>query len=186
MNMNTKTTRLAAVLWVWSVMLATWVWAYAAKQAPALTWDLNNQNQERVMRHPFGSWDFRPEFWSWEFMPPFNWTWKQEKMKDDMMKWWRWGWFVFAFLDEDSLTDEQKTEIENLQTERDEAIKKINDDFFDKLEKYISEEKLDDYEQFVEKQVDKAWMGRWKWRWGHMMHPDSSMKDIQKPVKEEE
>jgi hypothetical protein len=32
----------------------------------------------------------------------------------------------------------------------------INDDFFDKLEKYISEEKLDDYEQFVEKQVDKA------------------------------
>ena len=57
MNMNTKTTRLAAVLWVWSVMLATWVWAYAAKQAPALTWDLNNQNQERMMRHPLGSWD---------------------------------------------------------------------------------------------------------------------------------
>ena len=67
------------------------------------------------------------------------------------MKWWRWGWFVFAFLDEDSLTDEQKTEIENLQTERDEAIKKINDDFFDKLEKYISEEKLDDYGDELEK-----------------------------------
>jgi hypothetical protein len=29
-------------------------------------------------------------------------------------------------------------------------------------------------------------MERWKWRWGLMMHPDSSMKDIQKPVKEEE
>ena len=177
MNMNTKTTRLAAVLWVWSVMLATWVWAYAAKQAPALTWDLNNQNQERMMRHPLGSWDFRPEFWSWEFMPPFNWTWKQEKMKDDMMKWWRWGWFVFAFLNS--------------------SIIKVNDSKGNPVEiaavivyKVVDSAKeifsVEDYEQFVEKQVDKAWMERWKWRWGHMMHSDFSMKDIQKPVKEEE
>ena len=170
--MNTKWTRLAAVLWLSSVVLATWV--YAAKNETPIEWALNNQRPQMEMRQ---------QFWSWEMLPPDLWTGKQmmwkEWMKEWMKKWWKWEWFVFAFIDEESLTDAQKSEIEKLQEERDEAIKKINDEFFDKLEQFISEEKLEDYENFVANHENMKWMKQWKWN--HKMRWMNTTKDIQKP-----
>ena len=95
-----------------------------------------------------------------------------------MPRWWKENRFWFAFIDEEALTDDQKAEIEKLQEERDEAIKKINDEFFDKLEKFISEEKLEDYENFVENHENmKWWMAHGKWN--HKMRGEWPMKNIQ-------
>ena len=96
-----------------------------------------------------------------------------------MPKWWKENRFWFAFIDEENLTDAQKEEIEKLQEERDEAIKKINDEFFDKLEKFISEEKLEDYENFVANHENMKWMKQWKWN--HRMKWEKPTKNIQKP-----
>lgn len=168
--MNTKWTRLATILWIWSVVLATWVWVYAAKNDASLTDKTRPQmTMERqfgsggIMKHPEMDW-FNPE----NMMPR---EWKESR-------------FWFAFLDQESLTDEQKAEIEKLQEERDEAIKKINDEFFDKLEKFISEEKLEDYENFVENHENMGWMQHEKWQ--HEMRWMKPMMDIQKPEKAEE
>ena len=168
--MNTKWTRLAAILWLSTVVLATWVGVYAAKNETPIEWALNNQRPQMEMRQ---------QFWSWEMLPPDLWTGKQMMWKEWMKKWWKWEWFVFAFIDEESLTDAQKSEIEKLQEERDEAIKKINDGFFDKLEQFISEEKLEDYENFVANHENMKWMKQWKWN--HKMRWMNPTKDIQKP-----
>lgn len=40
--------------------------------------------------------------------------------------------FWFAFINHESLTDNQKSEIQKLQEERNGSIQKINDEFFDK------------------------------------------------------
>jgi len=101
-----------------------------------------------------------------------------------MPKWWKENRFWFAFIDEENLTDAQKEEIEKLQEERDEAIKKINDEFFDKLEKFISEEKLEDYENFVENHENMKWMPHENWE--HKMKWDCPMKNIQKPKNDDE
>ena len=165
--MNTKWKRLAAILWLSSVVLATWVGVYAAKNDSAFSgaFDKNRPQMEmrqlgsgEMMKHPGMEW-FDPEN-----MP-------QREGKGDR--------FWFAFIDEENLTDEQKAEIEKLQEERDEAIKKINDEFFDKLEKFISEEKLEDYENFVENHENMKWMPQQRWK--HKMKGDCPMKDIQKP-----
>lgn len=170
--MNTKWKRLAAILWLSSVVLATWVGVYAAKNDASLTevLDKNRPQMEmrqlgsgEMMKHPGMEW-FNPENFDPENMP-------QREEKGDR--------FWFAFIDEENLTDEQKAEIEKLQEERDEAIKKINDEFFDKLEKFISEEKLEDYENFVENHENMKWMPQQ--RWEHKMKGDCPMKNIQKP-----
>lgn len=95
-----------------------------------------------------------------------------------MPKWEKERRFWFAFIDEENLTDAQKEEIEKLQDERDKAIKNINYEFFDKLEKFISEEKLEDYENFVENHENMQWMSHEKWE--HKMKWDCPMKNIQK------
>lgn len=151
--MNTKWKRLATVLWIWSVVLATWIGVYAAKNEAQIEWAMNREKPQMEMRQQIGSGELN--------------RWKQDNR------------FWFAFIDEENLTDEQKAEIEKLQEERDEAIKKINDEFFDKLEKFISEEKLEDYENFVENHENMKWIPQQ--RWDHKMKGDCPMKDIQKP-----
>ncbi|MBQ7074367.1 hypothetical protein IJM86_04915 [bacterium] len=47
------------------------------------------------------------------------------------------------------MTESQKAEIQKLQEERDEAIKKINDEFFEKMKNFIPEDKQEEYENFV-------------------------------------
>lgn len=171
--MNTKWKRLAAILWLSSVVLATWVGVYAAKNDAHVEWAMDRERPQmemrqlgsgEMMKHP-GMENFNPENFDPENMPQ-----REEK----------WDRFWFAFIDEENLTDEQKAEIEKLQEERDEAIKKINDEFFDKLEKFISEEKLEDYENFVENHENMKW---WmpQQRWEHKMKGDCPMKNIQKP-----
>lgn len=151
--MNTKWKRLATVLWIWSVVLATWIGVYAAKNEAQIEWAMNRERPQMEMRQQLGSGEME--------------RWRQENR------------FWFAFIDQENLTEEQKAEIEKLQEERDEAIKKINDEFFDKLEKFISEEKLEDYENFVENHENIKWMPQQ--RWEHKMKGDCPMKDIQKP-----
>ena len=164
--MNTKWKRLAAVLWLSSVVLATGVGVYAAKNDASLTGAFD-KNRPQMMQQ-FGSGEMmRPPKMDW--FNPEEW----------MPKWWKENRFWFAFIDEENLTDAQKEEIEKLQEERDEAIKKINDEFFDKLEKFISEEKLEDYENFVENHENMKWMPHEKWE--HKMKWDCPMKNIQKP-----
>lgn len=142
--MNTKWKRLAAILWIGSAVLATWIWVYAAQNKPPLNEFIAKG------RHQMMTWGFWPE--EMRNLLPEKWDltlfekWKIWNKRNE----WKWNRFWFAFIDEDSLTDEQKEEIQRLQEERDKAIEKINNEFFDKLEKYISEEKLEDYENFVE------------------------------------
>ena len=168
--MNTKWTRLATILWIWSVVLATWVGVYAAKNDASFT-EAFDKNRPQMMQQ-FGSGEMmRPPRMDW--INPEEW----------MPKWWKENRFWFAFIDEENLTDAQKEEIEKLQEERDEAIKKINDEFFDKLEKFISEEKLEDYENFVENHENMKWMERWigHWKWNHKIKWMEAKTDIQKP-----
>ena len=161
--MNTKWTRLAAILWLSTVVLATWVGVNAAKNESSIEWALNNQRPQMEMRQ-IGSGDVMKH-------PKRDWFGSGNQIQKEW-KWWR---FWFAFIDEESLTDVQKSEIEKLQEERDEAIKKINDEFFDKLEKFISEEKLEDYENFVANHENMKWMKQWKWnhkmRWENWENP---------------
>lgn len=165
--MDTKWTRLAAILWIWSVVLATGVGVYATKNDTSLTGALNNQRPQMDMRQPI---------WSGDIMLPPKMDWfNPEKW---MPKWEKERRFWFAFIDEENLTDAQKEEIEKLQDERDKAIKNINYEFFDKLEKFISEEKLEDYENFVENHENMQWMSHEKWE--HKMKWDCPMKNIQK------
>ena len=152
--MNTKWKRLATVLWIWSVVLATWIGVYAAKNEAQIEWAMNREKPQMEMRQQIGSGELN--------------RWKQDNR------------FWFAFIDEENLTDEQKAEIEKLQEERDEAIKKINDEFFDKLEKFISEEKLEDYENFVENHENMKWWMPYE-KWWPKMKGDCPMKNIQKP-----
>lgn len=167
--MDTKWTRLAAILWIWSVVLATWVGVYAAKNESSLTGAIDKNKPPMVMEQQFGSGDVMKH-------PKKDWL----GSGDQIQKEWKWGRFWFAFIDEENLTDKQKAEIEKLQEERDEAIKKINDEFFDKLEKFISEEKLKDYENFVENHENmKWWLHHGKWN--HKMEWIKPIKDIQKP-----
>lgn len=165
--MNTKWTRLAAVLWLSSVVLATWVGVYAAKNDASFTGALDKTRPQMEMRQ-FGSGDVMKH-------PEKDWLGSGNQAQKE----WKGGRFWFAFIDEENLTDEQKAEIEKLQEERDEAIKKINDEFFDKLEKFISEEKLEDYESFVENHENMKWMPLGKWN--HKMKWMKHTKDIQKP-----
>jgi hypothetical protein len=164
--MNTKWKRLAAVLWLSTVVLATGVGVYAAKNDASLTGAFD-KNRPQMMQQ-FGSGEMiKPPRMDW--FNPEEW----------MPKWEKENRFWFAFIDEENLTDAQKSEIEKLQEERDEAIKKINDEFFDKLEKFISEEKLEDYENFIENHENMKWMPHEKWE--HKMKWDCPMKNIQKP-----
>ena len=166
--MNTKWTRLAAILWLSTVVLATWVGVNAAKNESALSGAVDTSRPQMVMQQ---------QIWSGEVMkhPKRDWFGSGNQIQKE----WKWGRFWFAFIDEESLTDAQKSEIEKLQEERDEAIKKINDEFFDKLEKFISEEKLEDYENFVANYENMKWMKQWKWK--HKMRWMNTTKDIQKP-----
>jgi len=164
--MNTKWKRLAAVLWLSTVVLATGVGVYAAKNDASLTGAFD-KNRPQMMQ----------QFGSGEMMKPPRMDWMNPE--EWMPKWEKENRFWFAFIDEENLTDAQKEEIEKLQEERDEAIKKINDEFFDKLEKFISEEKLEDYENFVENHENMKWMPHEKWE--HKMKWDCPMKNIQKP-----
>jgi len=168
--MNTKWKRLAAVLWLSTVVLATGVGVYAAKNDVSLTGAFD-KNRPQMMQ----------QFGSGEMMKPPRMDWMNPE--EWMPKWEKENRFWFAFIDEENLTDAQKEEIEKLQEERDEAIKKINDEFFDKLEKFISEEKLEDYENFIENHENMKWMDRWMWheKWEHKMKWDCPMKNIQKP-----
>ena len=156
--MNTKWNRLAAILWISSVVLATWIGVYAAKNETQNESAFNKEKTQMEMRQQINS----------------------EKMN----KWWKNDWFWFAFIDQESLTDEQKSEIQKLQEERDDAIQKINDEFFDKLESFISEEKLDNYENFIKNNENKEWMPHEKWE--HKIKWDCPMKNIQKPREENE
>ena len=151
--MNTKWNRLAAILWISSVVLATWIGVYAAKNETQNESAFNKEKTQMEMRQQINS----------------------EKMN----KWWKNDWFWFAFIDQESLTDEQKSEIQKLQEERDDAIQKINDEFFDKLENFISEEKLNDYENFVQNHEKMIWNHQEKWK--HNIKWDCPMKNIQKP-----
>ena len=171
-KMYTKWKRLATILWLSWAVLATWIWVYAAKNDTPTDWTFNRERPP-MMDQQFGSWKM---MWHTEM----EWL-NPENM---IQKWWKENRFWFAFIDEETLTDEQKAEIETFQEERDEAIKKINDEFFDKLEKFISEEKLKDYENFVENHENMAWMPHEKWE--HEMKWDCPMKNIQKPKKEDE
>lgn len=164
--MNTKWTRLAAILWLSTVVLTTGVGVYAAKNDASFTGAFD-KNRPQMMQ----------QFGSGEMMKPPKMDWFNPE--EWMSKWWKENRFWFAFIDEENLTDAQKEEIEKLQEERDEAIKKINDEFFDKLEKFISEEKLEDYENFVENHENMKWMPHEKWE--HKMKWDCPMKNIQKP-----
>jgi len=168
--MNTKWKRLAAVLWLSTVVLATGVGVYAAKNDASLTGAFD-KNRPQMMQ----------QLGSGEMMKPPRMDWFNPE--EWMPKGWKENRFWFAFIDEENLTDAQKEEIEKLQEERDEAIKKINDEFFDKLEKFISEEKLEDYENFVENHENMKWMDRWMWhgKWNPKMKWDCPMKNIQKP-----
>jgi len=154
--MDTKWKRLAAILWLWWAVLATWMGVYAAKNEAKIEKTLNKEEPPMVMRQQVGS--------------------------SEMHKWWKENRFWFAFINQESLTDEQKNEIEKFQDERDEAIKKINDEFFDKLEKFISEEKLEDYEDFVENHENMKWTSHKKWE--HKIKWERPMKNIQKPKEE--
>lgn len=166
--MNTKWKRLAAILWLSSVVLATWVEVYAAKNESAFSGVFDKSRPQMEMRQP-GSGEMMKH-------PEMEWFNPENMPQRD----WKWDRFWFAFIDEENLTDEQKAEIEKLQEERDEAIKKINDEFFDKLEKFISDEKLEDYENFVENHENmKWWMPNGKWE--PKMKGDCPMKNIQKP-----
>jgi len=166
--MDTKWKRLAAILWIWSVVLATWVWVYAAKNDASLDEVIDKNRPPMIMQQPVGYGEMKlPSKMDW--MNPKEW----------MLKPWKENRFWFAFIDEENLTDTQKEQIEKLQEERDEAIKKINDEFFDKLEKFISEEKLEDYENFVENHENMKWMEHGKG--DHKMKWDCPMKNIQKP-----
>ena len=165
--MNTKWTRLAAILWLSTVVLATGVGVNAAKNESSIGWALNDQRPQMEMRQ-IGSGNLMKQ-------PKRDWFGSGNQIQKE----WKWGRFWFAFIDEESLTDAQKSEIEKLQEERDEAIKKINDEFFDKLEKFISEEKLEDYENFVANHENMKWMKQWKWN--HKMRWVKPIKDIQKP-----
>lgn len=166
--MNTKWKRLATILWLSSVVLSGWIWAYAAQNESSLDEVFNgsrssmmiNQQHEPgdVLKHLEKDWDNS----------------ENKSLREE-----RWGRFWLAFIDQESLTDVQKTEIENIQNERDEAIKKINDEFFDKLEKYISEDKLENYENFVTHQENIKWMPHKKRK--HKMSGENIMKNIQKP-----
>ena len=164
--MNTKWTRLATILWISSVVLATGVGVYAAKNDASFTGAFDKSRPQMVQ-----------QFGSGEMMKPPRMDWFNPE--EWMPKWWKENRFWFAFIDEENLTDAQKEEIEKLQEERDEAIKKINDEFFDKLEKFISEEKLEDYENFVANHENMKWMKQWKWN--HKMRWEKPTKDIQKP-----
>ena len=164
--MNTKWTRLATILWISSVVLATGVGVYAAKNDASFTGAFD-KNRPQMMQ----------QFGSGEMMKPPRMDWFNSE--EWMRKWEKENRFWFAFIDEENLTDTQKEEIEKLQEERDEAIKKINDEFFDKLEKFISEEKLEDYENFVSNHENMKWMKQWKWN--HKVRWEKPTKDIQKP-----
>ena len=164
--MNTKWTRLATILWISSVVLATGVGVYAAKNDASFTGAFDKSRPQMVQ-----------QFGSGEMMKPPRMDWFNPE--EWMPKWGKENRFWFAFIDEENLTDAQKEEIEKLQEERDEAIKKINDEFFDKLEKFISEEKLEDYENFVANHENMKWMKQWKWN--HKMRWEKPTKDIQKP-----
>lgn len=165
--MNTKWKRLATVLWLSTVVLATGVGVYAAKNDASLSGAIDKNRPPMIMEK---------RIWSGEMKLPPRMNLSGE---NKMPKGWKENRFWFAFIDEESLTDAQKEEIEKLQEERDEAIKKINDEFFDKLEKFISEEKLEDYENFVENHENMKWMLHEKWE--HKMKWDCPMKNIQKP-----
>ena len=176
--MDTKWKRLATILWLSWAVLATWIWVYAAKNDTPTDWTLNRERPS-MMNQQFGLWKMmwhtEMEWLNPENLNPEN---MRPKSGEENRFW-------FAFIDDQNLTYEQKAEIEKLQEERDEAIKKINDEFFDKLEKFISEEKLEDYENFVENHENMAWMTHKKWQ--HEMKWDCPFKTIQKPkeIKEE-
>ena len=176
-DMNTKWKRLATILWLSSVVLTTWMWVYAAQNESASA-EVLDKNRPPMMEQQIGSGEMmRPPRMEW--FNPENFNPEEFDPENKMPRWWKVDRFWFAFIDQESLTDAQKSEIEKLQEERDEAIKKINDDFFDKLEKYISEDKLEDYEKFVENHENMKWMPHGKWR--PEMRWESSMKNIQKP-----
>lgn len=166
--MNTKWTRLAAILWLSTVVLATWVGVNAAKNESTLSGAVDTSRPQMVMQQQIGSGEVMKH-------PKRDWFGSGNQIQKE----WKWGRFWFAFIDEESLTDAQKSEIEKLQEERDEAIKKINDEFFDKLEKFISEEKLEDYENFVANHENMKRMKQG--RWNHKMKWVKPTKDIQKP-----
>lgn len=181
--MDTKWKRLAAILWLSWAVLATWMGVYAAKNEAQTEWAFSREKPQmemrqqlwsgEMMRHPGMEW-LNPENLNSENFNPENMPQRREKENR----------FWFAFIDDENLTDEQKAEIEKLQEERDEAIKQINDEFFDKLEKFISEEKLEDYENFVENHENMKWAPHEKWQ--HEMKWMKPGMDIQKPENNEE
>lgn len=145
--MNTKKTKLAALLWLSVAVVTTGIGVYANQaESPSTGGKVRFQ-----MMQPF---------WSGEMMRPFKnhgfGSGHQMEQGEKREKFW------FLFLDESSLTESQKAEIQKLQEERDEAIKKINDEFFEKMKNFIPEDKQEEYENFVKNHEEMKTSRKWK------------------------
>ena len=99
--MNTKWTRLAAILWLSTVVLATGVGVNAAKNESTLSGAVDTSRPQMVMQQQIGSGEVMKH-------PKRDWFGSGSQIQKE----WKWGRFWFAFIDEESLTDAQKSEIE--------------------------------------------------------------------------
>jgi len=89
---------------------------------------------------------------------------------------------VGKFIDDENLSEADKEEIkaidekkqeaiESLQEKNQEAMKEINNEYFTNIKKFVAEDKIEEFEAFVEKadnfeNMDKGFW-HWKWRmWG--------------------
>ena len=90
---------------------------------------------------------------------------------------------VERFIDTESLSEADKTEIKEIEEKKQEAIqalqdknqeamKEINDEYFASIKKFVADDKLEEFEDFVEKadnfDTPEHWFGPWKWRMGGM------------------
>lgn len=90
---------------------------------------------------------------------------------------------VEKFIDTESLSETDKTEIkeieekkqeavQSLQEKNQEAMKEINDEYFASIKKFVADDKLEEFENFVEEadnfEAKENWFGPWKWRMGGM------------------
>lgn len=87
--------------------------------------------------------------------------------KDELWKQKR-QWIIGLFITEENLSDNDKEELKKIEEKKQEdiqsiqdnyreSLEKVNDEYFDSIKKYIDDDKLDEFNEFLET-ADKYWM----------------------------
>ena len=88
----------------------------------------------------------------------------------------QWNVIINRFINEDTLSETDKTEIKaieekkeesikSLQEKNQEAMKEINNEYFSSIKKFVAEDKQEEFESFVEKADEFGPMNKWFWMW---------------------